>query len=61
VGDVFIQVHTIQLPVDIVPGILRIEIGAYTLPDIVRLSVTLPDGEAAGDSVIIDTIEVVAP
>jgi hypothetical protein len=61
VGDVFIQVHTIHVPVDLVPGILRIEIGAYTLPDIIRLTITLPNGETAGDSVIIDTIEVVTP
>jgi hypothetical protein len=61
VGDVFIQVHTILIPFDAKTGSLNIEIGAYTVPDIVRLPVTLPDGKPARDSLIIAKTEVVAP
>jgi hypothetical protein len=61
VGDSFIQVHTITIPPDTQPGTLQLEIGVYTEPDIVRLSISFPDGQPAGDSLIIGSVEVVAP
>jgi hypothetical protein len=57
-GDAFVQVHTLMLPADLPPGTLRLEIGLYSLPDIVRLPLSSPDGDPIGDSLIIDTVEV---
>ena len=61
VGDSFIQVHTINIPPDTQPGTLQLEIGVYTEPDIVRLAVVSRDGQPAGDSMIIGSVEVIAP
>jgi hypothetical protein len=61
VGDTFIQLHTLTIPTDAPPGTLRIEIGAYTLPDIVRLPIILANDQPNGDSLIVGTVEVVAP
>ena len=52
-GDVFAQIHRLQIPQDI-SGELRLLIGIYTLPDLTRLPVI--NGDA--DSVQIATIQV---
>lgn len=61
VDDLLFQIHTLTLPADLPIGDLRLEIGAYTLPDIERLPLTSQDGSPMGDSLIVDTVEVVSP
>ncbi len=60
-GDLFVQLHRITLPADLPPGTYSLSGGAYTRPDIARLPLVTPNGEIAGDHVILDTIEVVEP
>jgi hypothetical protein len=55
-GDVFAQIHRAVIPQDAAPGEYRLEVGVYTLPDIVRLPRT--DG---GDTVVIGTMLVAPP
>lgn len=57
-GDLFVQLHILLVPNTYAPGTLVIEIGAYTLPDIVRLPIFDPDGNPAGDHLIIGSVEV---
>ncbi|HEC23613.1 MAG TPA: phospholipid carrier-dependent glycosyltransferase [Chloroflexi bacterium] len=60
-GDAFVQVHRFTIPADTPPGTLRLSVGVYTRPDIVRLPVYDDDGTPLGDHLIVGTIEVVAP
>lgn len=60
-GDSFLQLHTLTIPAELAPGTLNLEIGAYTQPDLVRLNLDAPLGETAANSLVIDTVEVIAP
>ncbi len=60
-GDYFVQWHRFSLPPDTPPGLLRIMIGAYTTPDILRLPLFAPDDTPLGDSLLIYEVKVVAP
>ncbi len=49
-GDVFWQLHQITIPADQPPSRLRVAIGAYTVPDIVRLPLYGPDDQPLPDN-----------
>jgi hypothetical protein len=59
-GDIFLQRHTFEIPPEAPPGTHWLQVGAYTLPDIVRLPVT-HDGTVVGDRMIVDAVEVGQP
>src|SRR5574341_408244 len=60
-GDWFGQLHRFTIPTDTPSGPLRLIVGAYRLPDIVRLPMTSKDGQALGDNFTIGVIELTAP
>jgi hypothetical protein len=55
-GDVLLQLHTLTLPADAVPGNYPLAVGVYTRPDGARLR--LPDG---ADMVTLTTLTLLAP
>jgi len=59
-GDVFLQLHELTLPADMPSGDISLVVGAYTIPDIVRLLTYSKDGSLIGDGVTISTISVVS-
>jgi hypothetical protein len=56
-GDVIVQLHQIEAPPEIAPGTYWLQTGAYTLPDVQRLSI-LQNGRAVGDRLLIGQIEI---
>lgn len=60
-GDRFIQLHRFTIPDNISPGTLRLAVGVYTRPEILRLQVTEPGGSAPVDHAIIGELEVHTP
>jgi hypothetical protein len=60
-GDLIVQVHRFKLPDDTPPGPLRLEVGAYTLPDMERLPFSDASGAPMGDTIVIGGFEVAAP
>lgn len=56
-GDTFVQIHHIAITPDISPGRHRIEVGAYTRPDLKRLLVYDGD-EVVGDHVLLRSVEI---
>jgi len=55
-GDVLLQLHTLTLPADAVPGNYPLAVGVYTRPDGARLR--LPDG---ADMLTLTTLTLLAP
>ncbi len=56
-GDLLVQQHRLRLPGDAPPGEVWLQVGAYTLPDVVRLSVR--QGQTVvGDRLLVGRIEV---
>ena len=59
-GGLLIQRHVLAIPAGALPGDYALHLGAYTLPDIIRLPVTDGDSPAA-DSLVAGVLEVTAP
>ncbi len=59
-GDVIVQRHIFAIPPQTAPGAYRVQVGAYTLPDVQRLPV-LRDGITLGDRLLVGQIEVTSP
>jgi 4-amino-4-deoxy-L-arabinose transferase-like glycosyltransferase len=59
-GDHFLQVHQFTLPPALPAGSYALEVGLYTLPDLVRLPVMTAAG-AAGDRILLQSVEVSVP
>jgi hypothetical protein len=57
-GDVVVQIHRFELQSDLGAGPIALEVGIYRRSDWVRLSV-LVDGNVVGDSVLLQSLEVV--
>jgi hypothetical protein len=57
-GDVFVQQHRLEIPLDTVPGVYWVQTGAYTLPDLRRLAVASAEPLVA-DRVLLARLEVV--
>jgi hypothetical protein len=65
-GDTLIQRHTFTIPTEASPGVYWIQIGAYTYPNVQRLSIMRQDhmpmaGVDSPDRLIIGHVEVVPP
>jgi hypothetical protein len=60
-GDWFAQLHRFSIPDDTPPGPLRLIVGAYRLPEVVRFPIVDRDGQPLGDHYTIGVIEVIAP
>jgi 4-amino-4-deoxy-L-arabinose transferase-like glycosyltransferase len=58
-GDAFIQLHDLPLPDDIPPGLYHLELGLYTQADGSRFPVVV-EGEAVGDRLLLEPVEVVS-
>ena len=56
-GDIIVQRHTFQLPPETAPGPLWLSVGAYTLPDVQRLPVSV-NGAVVGDRLVVTQLEV---
>ena len=59
-GSLLIQRHLLTIPPDTSPGFYALHIGAYTFPELARLSVTV-GASSPGDYVIAGPLEVSAP
>lgn len=59
-GDRFLQIHHFSLDPTLPAGSYALELGVYTRPDLIRLSVTLA-GQPLGDRVLLQPAEVQAP
>jgi hypothetical protein len=59
-GDIFVQIHRLETNSELSMGYHDLEIGIYTRPEVQRLAVYV-DGAPAGDHVVIEAVEVVAP
>jgi hypothetical protein len=59
-GDAFIQLHDLPLPDDIPAGLYHLEVGLYTQADGSRFPVVV-DGEAVGNRLLLEPVEVIAP
>jgi hypothetical protein len=57
VGDVFIQLHEIDLPASLAAGDYPLAIGAYTGNDMVRLPAII-DGQVTGDHILLPAITI---
>jgi hypothetical protein len=55
--DIIVQRHTFQLPPETAPGPLWLSVGAYTLPDVQRLPVSV-NGAVVGDRLVVTQLEV---
>jgi hypothetical protein len=58
-GDVIVQIHRFALPADLSPGTITLNVGVYRRSDGLRLPVAV-DGNAAGDHVLLQTLEIVS-
>lgn len=56
-GDIIVQRHTFQLPPETAPGPLWLSVGAYGLPQVQRLPVSL-NGAVVGDRLVVAQLEV---
>jgi hypothetical protein len=59
-GDVIVQRHIFEIPLETAPGLYWLQVGAYTLSDIQRLPV-LQHGITVGDRLLAGRIEVIVP
>jgi len=57
-GDVFMQLHRVQVAPDVLPDSYRLQVGVYTRPDMNRLPV-LVDGVAVDDHIFLQPVGVV--
>jgi len=58
VGDIIVQRHILEIPLDIVPAMYWVHIGAYTLTDLQRLVVML-ERQPAADRILLMQLKVV--
>jgi 4-amino-4-deoxy-L-arabinose transferase-like glycosyltransferase len=58
-GDVFVQLHDVWLDSTLPPGEYVLEVGVYSQADMQRFPVIGPDGEPAGDRLLLAPVEVV--
>ena len=59
-GDVFMQLHSIDLPADLAPGLYRISIGLYSSATGQRLPID-DSRTPRGDRLMLQTVTVVPP
>lgn len=57
-GDVIVQRHVFEIPPGTPPGAYWLQVGAYTLPDVQRLSIS-QNGTVISDRVLIGQIQVI--
>ena len=59
-GDIFMQLHSINLPADLAPGLYRISIGLYSSATGQRLPIA-DSRTPRGDRLMLQTVTVVPP
>lgn len=59
-GDIFLQMHELQLSPDLQTTSLNVVVGAYTQTDVIRLNAFI-DGQMVGQQAPIGTLQVTAP
>lgn len=59
-SDVVAQIHRFELPGDLPPGPLSLEIGVYRRADLSRLPV-LVDGQTVDDHILLPALEIITP
>jgi hypothetical protein len=58
-GEIVPDIHPLTIPADRSPGTVKVQVGMYTWPELVRLPVTLSDGTVAPEAtVMLGEIEV---
>ena len=57
-GEVVLDPHWVSLPADLKPGVYQVRVGIYDKPTGARYTITDPQNDAAGDSLMLQTFTV---